>query len=60
MPNSSALNIPDGNGIVWASKKLGNPILERVAGYDFIHKIFEVGQDIDISFYFLGSNPIPN
>ena len=55
--NSSQLNIPDGNGIVWASRKLGEPLLERVAGYDFIHKIFELGQDMDISFYFLGSKP---
>ena len=55
--NSGELNIPDGNGIVWASKKLGDPLPERVAGYDFIHKIFELGQDMDISFYFLGSKP---
>ena len=55
--NSSSLNIPDGNGIVWASKKINDPLEERVAGYDFIHKIFELGQDMDISFYFLGSKP---
>lgn len=55
--NSSSLNIPDGNGIVWASKKVGDRLPERVAGYDFIHKIFELGQDMDISFYFLGSKP---
>ena len=39
--NSSELNIPDGYGIVWASNKLGEPFSERVAGFDFIHKIFE-------------------
>ena len=55
--NSSDLNIPDGYGVVWASKKLGEPFSERVAGFDFIHKIFELGQDMDISFYFLGSKP---
>ena len=55
--NSSELNIPDGNGIVWASRKLGSPLKERVAGFDFIHRIFELGQDMDISFYFLGSKP---
>jgi len=55
--NSSDLNIPDGNGVVWASRKLGEPLSERVAGYDFIHKIFELGQDMDISFYFLGAKP---
>jgi len=55
--NSSSLNIPDGNGVVWASRKIGEPLSERVAGFDFIHKIFELGQDMDISFYFLGSKP---
>lgn len=55
--NSSEFNIPDGNGIVWASRQLGNSLSERVAGFDFIHKIFELGQDMDISFYFLGSKP---
>ena len=55
--NSSSLNIPDGNGIVWASKKLGNPLKERVAGYDFIHKLFDYGKDNNVSFYFLGARP---
>lgn len=53
--NSSHLNIPDGNGIVWASHKIGVGLKERVAGFDFIHKIFNLGKDRDISFYFLGS-----
>jgi len=55
--NSSCLNIPDGYGIVWASKELKCPLAERVTGFDFIHKIFELGQNMDISFYFLGSKP---
>jgi len=55
--NSSSLNIPDGNGIVWASKKINKPLKERVAGYDFIHKIFDLGKDNNISFYFLGARP---
>ena len=55
--NSSVLNIPDGTGIVWAAEKLGNPLKERVAGFDFIHRIFELGKDKNISFYFLGSKP---
>jgi N-acetylglucosaminyldiphosphoundecaprenol N-acetyl-beta-D-mannosaminyltransferase len=53
--NSSDLNIPDGNGIVWASRKMRKPLKERVAGFDFIHKIFDLGKDRDISFYFLGA-----
>jgi len=55
--NSSDMNIPDGNGIVWASRKLKTPLSERVAGFDFIHKIFEFGKNRPVSFYFLGSKP---
>lgn len=55
--NASHMNIPDGNGIVWASKRLKNPLSERVAGFDFIHKIFDFGKNKPISFYFLGSKP---
>jgi len=55
--NSSSLNIPDGNGVVWASKKIKEPLEERVAGFDFIHRLFEFGKDKNINFYFLGSKP---
>lgn len=55
--NSSSLNIPDGNGVIWASKKMREPLEERVAGFDFIHKLFELGKDKNINFYFLGSKP---
>lgn len=55
--NSSELNIPDGTGVLWAAKKMGRHLKERVTGFDFIHRIFELGQDMDISFYFLGSKP---
>jgi len=55
--NSSSLNIPDGNGIVWASNKMKKPLKERVAGYDFIHKMFDFGKNKNISFYFLGARP---
>ena len=55
--NSSFLNIPDGNGVVWASKQINEPLEERVAGFDFIHKLFGLGKDSNISFYFLGAKP---
>ena len=55
--NSGDLNIPDGNGVVWASKQLKGPITERVTGFDFIHRIFELGEDIDISVFLLGAKP---
>lgn len=55
--NSAVLNIPDGNGIVWASKQTEEVLAERVAGFDFIHRLFELGKDNNINFYFLGSKP---
>lgn len=55
--NSSFLNIPDGNGVVWASKQIKDELEERVAGFDFIHELFELGKDNNISFYFLGAKP---
>lgn len=55
--NNSDMNIPDGNGIVWASKKLKKPLFERVAGFDFIHKLFDLGKNNDIKFYLLGAKP---
>ena len=55
--NSSFLNIADGNGVVWASKQMKDPLEERVAGFDFIHRLFELGKDNDIKFYFLGAKP---
>lgn len=55
--NSSSLNIPDGNGVVWASKQIEEPLDERVAGFDFIHRLFELGKDNNVNFYFLGAKP---
>lgn len=55
--NNSDMNIPDGNGIVWASKKIKKPLSERVAGFDFIHKLFDFGKNSDIKFYLLGAKP---
>ena len=55
--NNSDMNIPDGNGIVWASKKIKKPLSERVAGFDFIHKLFDLGKNNDIKFYLLGAKP---
>lgn len=39
--NSASLVLPDGAGVVWAAKKLGKPVPERVAGYDFMLALLE-------------------
>ncbi|MFA5800356.1 MAG: WecB/TagA/CpsF family glycosyltransferase [Candidatus Peribacteraceae bacterium] len=51
----SALNVPDGVGLLWASRWLGTPIAERVAGVDLF-------QDLCLSpslpsVYLLGAAP---
>lgn len=33
--NRSSLSLPDGMGVLWAAKKMGTPLCERVAGIDF-------------------------
>ena len=35
----SALNLPDSSGVVWAARRLGRPLRERVAGSDIISLI---------------------
>lgn len=37
--NNSALSLPDGAGIIWAAKKLGAQINERVTGTDFLYNL---------------------
>ncbi|MGM9615353.1 MAG: WecB/TagA/CpsF family glycosyltransferase [Oscillospiraceae bacterium] len=34
--NGADMVLPDGVGILWAAEKLGEPMPERVAGYDFL------------------------
>jgi N-acetylglucosaminyldiphosphoundecaprenol N-acetyl-beta-D-mannosaminyltransferase len=40
---SSDINIPDGVGIILASKILGTPVLERICGSDMTEKLLEIG-----------------
>ncbi len=52
--NESDLNIPDGIGVVIASKILGYPLKERVAGYDLIQNLFNTMKIQKQTVYFLG------
>lgn len=53
--NSADLLLPDGIGVVIASKILGENMPERVSGYDFLCGLFEKYKDK--KFYLLGSKP---
>jgi N-acetylglucosaminyldiphosphoundecaprenol N-acetyl-beta-D-mannosaminyltransferase len=49
--------LPDGAGVVLASKIIKYPLKERVAGYDFTLNCFKLSSNMDISFFFFGGKP---
>ncbi len=55
--NKSSMNVPDGIGIVYASKLTKNPIKYRVAGYDMLLGVFDKMKDKGKTAYFFGSAP---
>lgn len=55
--NSADLATADGIGVVIASKILGEPLEERVAGFDLISRLFKEFAESEINFYFLGGKP---
>ncbi|MEA4986726.1 MAG: WecB/TagA/CpsF family glycosyltransferase [Anaerovorax sp.] len=54
---SADLVIPDGIGLVYASKLLGQPLKERVTGIDFMEMILIWLQEHEKSIYLFGSKP---
>ncbi len=51
------LIVPDGTGVVWAARYVGNPVSERVAGFDLMHDLLEAGQLRGWRVYLLGASP---
>lgn len=51
------LVIPDGIGIIIASKILGDPIQQRLAGFDLMIQLFHLCAEKHYSVYFLGAEP---
>jgi N-acetylglucosaminyldiphosphoundecaprenol N-acetyl-beta-D-mannosaminyltransferase len=49
--------VPDGTGIVWAASQKGDPVKERVPGYDLLHQLMAVGQTSEWKVYLLGAGP---
>jgi N-acetylglucosaminyldiphosphoundecaprenol N-acetyl-beta-D-mannosaminyltransferase len=54
--NSADLAIPDGFGVVWASRVLGNPLREQVPGTDFAEGLVRLAGD-RYRVFFLGAGP---
>lgn len=55
--NNSHLSLPDGVGIILASRILGNKIKERLAGVDAFNKIIEFANDRGLKTFLLGAAP---
>lgn len=46
---------PDGQAVVWASRLLGDPLPERVAGIDFMERMLRSAAENNYSVYLLGA-----
>lgn len=55
--NEADMVVADGAGVVLASKILGCPLKERIAGYDLVQKILQLTLDKKIRVYLLGGAP---
>ncbi|WP_430111701.1 WecB/TagA/CpsF family glycosyltransferase [Paenibacillus sp. B1-33] len=51
------LIVPDGTGIVWAANKFGDPVVERVTGFDLLHELMKMGELRKWKVYLLGAAP---
>jgi N-acetylglucosaminyldiphosphoundecaprenol N-acetyl-beta-D-mannosaminyltransferase len=51
------LALADGAGVVWAARRLGHPLPERVAGVDFVRALAARGAVEGWRFFFLGGGP---
>jgi N-acetylglucosaminyldiphosphoundecaprenol N-acetyl-beta-D-mannosaminyltransferase len=49
------LCLPDGYGVVWAARRLGHPLPERIAGVDFVQALARRGAQAGWRFFFLGA-----
>ncbi|WP_315925081.1 WecB/TagA/CpsF family glycosyltransferase [Mesorhizobium sp. SP-1A] len=51
------LMLADGQSVVWASRFLGRPLPERVAGIDVFQRLLQLAHDEQRSIYLLGARP---
>jgi N-acetylglucosaminyldiphosphoundecaprenol N-acetyl-beta-D-mannosaminyltransferase len=51
----SHLNLPDGQGLLWAARLLGAPLRERVTGVDTVVRLAELSSQKGYSIFLLGA-----
>lgn len=57
MMQHADLIVPDGTGVVWAARKGGQPVTERVAGFDLLHELMKQGEQLGWKVFLLGAAP---
>lgn len=55
--NRAALVTPDGTGIIWAAKKLGTPLIERVSGVELSEQLCADSAEGGYGLFFFGAAP---
>ena len=55
--NKSDINIPDGIGLVYASKIKNHPLKGKVAGFDLSMKLLELAEKKSLKLYTVGGKP---
>lgn len=53
--NAAALNVPDGVGLMWASRRLGQPLRERVTGQEIVERMAALAADRGVRVFLLGA-----
>jgi N-acetylglucosaminyldiphosphoundecaprenol N-acetyl-beta-D-mannosaminyltransferase len=53
--DSTALNVPDGVGVLWAARRAGHPLRERVAGVDLMRQLCGLASQYKWRTFFLGA-----
>ncbi|TXK75078.1 WecB/TagA/CpsF family glycosyltransferase [Paenibacillus sp. N3.4] len=56
MMQRAELIVPDGTGVVWAAGYVGEPVAERVPGYDLLQELMKVGEKKSWKVYLLGAS----
>ena len=54
--NRASLSLPDGAGVLWAAKKMGTPLCERVAGIDFGEVLLSRAERAGLRVFLLGGD----
>jgi N-acetylglucosaminyldiphosphoundecaprenol N-acetyl-beta-D-mannosaminyltransferase len=53
--NAAALNVPDGVGLLWAARQLGQPLRERVTGQEVVDRISALAAECGWRVFMLGA-----